>query len=405
MTPTRREFLATSAATAAMMMAAREANAQSPNGRINLGVIGCGGRGNGIIKECLEVQDKTNVQFVALCDVWKKNLDSTQARLEKESGTKLKTFSRHQDLLALPEVDAVIIATPDFAHCPVLIDAANAKKHAYCEKPMAKRLEDATGALDAVTSNGVICQVGTQRRSWGQWTAAAKVIQSGALGEVVKCDTSWQDNGPRWKRDYSDVCQEDVDWDQYLLYLPKREFDPRFFRLWHLYRELSVGLVGLLGSHLIDVATWFMEDPLPKSCTGMGALQVWKEREHYDHEQILYEYPKGFLLQWSSTLANSNFPAENTFLGTRGTFDTKTWTLRGDGGGEDKIAEPLKIEAEEVTTHVEDWVQCIRDNNPKTRADIHAGYAHSIASIMGAMACRDGKRYVYEHENRAIVEG
>ncbi len=266
-------------------------------------------------------------------------------------------------------------------------------------------MEDANAALDAVLENGVVCQVGTQRRSEGRHQAAAKLIQSGVLGKMIKCDCGWHDNGPRWKRDFSNVKEQDVDWDQYLMYLPKREFDPRMFRLWHLYKECSVGLVGLLGSHLIDIATWYNDDPMPLYSVGVGENIVWTERENTDTQECLFYYPKGFILQYSSRLGNSNRGPENTFYGTRGTFDTASWIARGEGGGEDKIQDPIKVEPEPGVGHVENWIECIRANNPKTNADIHTGYAHSVASIMGSLACDTGDRMMFDRENRIVKAG
>jgi len=405
MEPTRREFIAGAAGATAGALFASRRPAYSANERLGVGLIGCGGRGNFVLDQCIKGRETLNLEFPAVCDVWQVNLRKTARKIERATGREPKTFTRYADLLALPEVDCVIIATPDFAHCPILTDAARAKKHAYVEKPMAARMEDANAALDAVLENGVVCQVGTQRRSEGRHRAAAKLIQSGVLGKMIKCDCGWHDNGPRWKRDFRNVKQEDVDWDQYLMYLPERPFDPRMFRLWHLYKECSVGLVGLLGSHLIDVAAWYNDDPLPLYSVGVGENIMWTERENTDTQECLFYYPKGFILQYSSRLGNSNRGPENTFYGSRGTFDTASWIARGEGGGEDKIEQPIKVEPEPGVGHVANWIECVRANNPKTNADIHTGYAHSVASIMGSLACDTGDRMVFDRESRMVKEG
>ncbi len=401
MKTTRREFIAASAAA----LAAAQAWGQSPNERLGIGLIGCGNRGNAHLGDLINLREAHNLQVVALCDVWKKNLDAAQARVQKESGAAPKTFTRFEELLALPEVDAVVIATPDFAHSPMLIAAANAKKHAYCEKPMAVRLEDANGAVDAVEQHQIVCQMGTQYRSGGGHMAGAKLIQAGALGKMIKCHTTYNDCGPRWIRPFDEVKAEDVDWKQYLMYLPDQPFDPRKFRLWHLYKDCTVGLIGLLGVHPIDVAHWYTEDPLPLSAVGMGAKIAWTDREHLDTQECTLAYPKGHILQFSSRLGNANGGPQNVFFGTKGTFDTESWTLRGDGGGDEKIGTPLTVEPEKAPGHMENWLQCIREKNRKTRADVHAGYAHSIASIMGARACETGRRMIYNAQSRTITEG
>ena len=405
MEPTRREFIVGAAGATASALFASETGAQSANERLGVALIGCGGRGNYILGECLKRRKTRNLEFPAVCDVWKVNLESTAARIEEATGRMPRTFTRYADLLALPEVDCVIIATPDFAHSPILTAAAEAKKHAYVEKPMASRMEDANAALDTVLKNGIVCQVGTQRRSDGMHVAAARLIQSGVLGKMIKCECGWHDNGPRWERDFSDVRQEDVDWEQYLMYLPARKFDARMFRLWHLYKECSVGLVGLLGSHLIDIATWYNDDPLPRYAVGMGENIVWTERENTDTQECLFYYPKGFLLQYSSRLGNSKRGPENVFYGTRGIFDTESWVARGNGGGADKIEEPIKVEPIRAMDHVDNWIRCVHAGNPRTHADIHTGYAHSVASIMGSLACDTGHRMGFDPEARIVKGG
>lgn len=410
---TRREFIMKTAAGVATGLAARRGGAQSANDRLGVALIGCGGRGASLFEEAAKQRESYNLEFPAICDVWRVNLEKMAARIEKETGKKPKTFTRYADLLEQPEVDAVFIATPDFAHCPILADAARAKKHAYVEKPMATRMKDANKALDAVLENGIICQVGTQRRSEGRYRAAANLIQSGILGTLVKCECGWHDKGPRWLRGYDDVKKADVDWDQFLMYLPKEPFDARKFRCWHLYRDCSVGLVGLLGSHFIDLAVWFTQDPLPRTAVGMGAHIVWTDRENYDSQECLFHYPKGHMVQYSSRLGNAARPyargadeAYNiVFYGTKATWEDGTWTISGEGGGEGGLEQPVVVEREPSVSHVGNWFQCIRDNNPHTNADVYAGYAHSVASIMGTVACEQGRRVTFDLKHRIIKKG
>jgi len=403
MLTTRRNFMAGAAAAGTAFFIGNAA--AKPNDRLGIAFIGCGIRANNHLDELWRKMDALNIEVRALADVWKVNLEKTADKIKEKTGKRPQTFQRYGDLLALKDVDAVFITTPDFAHCPILVDAAKAGKHAYVEKPMASTLADANAAVDAVTTSGIVCQVGTQRRSEGVHIAAAKLMQSGVLGKLIKADCGWNDNGPRWDRPYDQVRKEDVDWDQYLMHLPKREFDPRFYMCWHLYKECSVGLVGLLGSHLIDVATWYADDPLPQSAVGMGANIVWPDRENFDTQECLFQYPKGFILQYTSRLGNKFIDAENTFYGANGIFDTRTWTARGEGGGKDALKNDIKVEPEKSPTHIENWLECIRAGNTKTNAAIQAGYAHSVASIMGSAACDTGKRMIFDAEKREIREG
>ena len=427
----RRAFLRTSATTAAglTVLSALPRQGQGANDRLRLGLIGCGNRGNYLLGETLRIASSHNVEVAALCDVWTVNLEKTVARLASVQATKPRTFARYTDLLALKDVDAVIIATPDFAHTPVLIDAIKAGKDAFVEKPMATVLEHAKTAQKLVKEKSAIVQVGTQRRSDRRHQEGAKLIQSGILGTVSEVEAAWHDAAPRWARDYSDVKAADVDWDQYLMFLPKEPWNPARFRRWHLYKDFTVGTPGLLGSHLVDVATWFMGDPLPTSAVAHGGVYVWKDgREHADTLDCIVEYPKGFIVNYSTRLGNKHAIPEVIFYGTKGTFDTESWTARGEGGGEGALATPVTVEPPkkeaapasagaanaassgqldqrvEGEGHVRNWVECVRSRKTPN-APIDVGYAHSVMSIMCFKAWDSGRRQVYDPVAMEIKAG
>ncbi|MBI3119693.1 MAG: Gfo/Idh/MocA family oxidoreductase, partial [Candidatus Hydrogenedentes bacterium] len=222
MQTTRRQFMAASAAAA---LYAGGAGAQGVNERIGIAVIGCGGRGSHHLNELVPRRDELQVEIVALCDVWQKHLQATADWVETETGKRPKTFARFQEVLNLPEVDAVVITTPDFAHTPILIEASNAKKQVFVEKPMSINIEEAVQAVDTVEANKTICQVGTQHRSEGEHIAAARQFQTGILGTLIKAHCTYNDNRARWIRDFSEVREADVDWEKFRMHLPKAPFD------------------------------------------------------------------------------------------------------------------------------------------------------------------------------------
>lgn len=405
----RRDFLSMASAGAAgatlLGIGSHGGHALAANDRISIGVIGAGGRGEYLLGEVKNVAERHNVEITTICDVWRLNRERMAARVKSWTGQEPKTFSRHADVLALKDVDAVIIATPDFQHSRILADAARAGKDAYCEKPMASNMRDARDALHAVLDNKRVVQIGTQRRSEGKFQAGAELIQSGVLGTISEVVTGWNDCNPRWARPYHDVKQEDVDWEAYLLDLPKRPFDAKRFRCWHLYREFTVGTPGLLGSHVIDIAHWYMDDCFPKSCVAHGGVYVWKDgREHADTMECLWEYPKGFLLRYQTRLGNNYPMPEAAFYGTRGTFDTSSWKAIGEGGGDDKLKEEVMVKARESVGHVENWLECLRSRKTPN-ADIRSGYAHSVASIMAFVAWESGRRQIYDPKMEEVREG
>lgn len=405
---TRRRFLKT--ASAAGVLAMTSHRVLGANERLRIGLIGCGSRANEHRKVINDLSVECNTEIVALCDVWKPALEQTAATVTEEFGVKPKTFQRYGDLLALKDVDAVVIATPDFSHSPVLIEAAGAGKHAYVEKPMATKLEDANGAVDAVVKSGIICQVGTQRRSHVPHQNALKIFRSGVLGKISEVECFYNRNTQSWERDASDVQKSDVDWEQFLMNAPQHQFDPRRYRCWHLYEDYTNGLTGLLGSHVIDAAHWFMEDPLCTCGVALGGNFVWRDgRELPDTLEALYLYPKGFMVRFVSRLGNEDCSPCAIFRGTNGTFSTLTLTADGQGGaGPDAIKEPIVAEGagdpwEWAATepHVKNWLECIR-SGATPNADVHAGYAHSLSAIIAFESIKSGKRIDYHAQQRTL---
>ncbi len=411
--PNRRSFLKATVTGAAGAIAAGPILAPprvlGANDRIRIGVIGCGGRGTYLTGVLARLGDASNAEIVAACDVWKKPINVLSAKIKEIYGKAPKTCQRYGDILAMKDVDAVIIATPDFAHSRILTEAAWAGKHAFCEKPMANNMADARAAVDAVEANKIICQVGTQRRSDPRFHKAREIVQSGVLGKISEIECCWNRCVPSWLDDpksYADMREEDVDWDQFLMYLPRRPFDPCRLSCWHLYKDYTIGLVGLLGSHIIDIGTWFMDDPLPLSATGTGATLVWKEkREHDDTVECAYLFEKEFILRYVSRLGNSAGEAETQFRGLKGTFDTATMTATGAGGMKNEaITEPIavgKIDAPD-TDHMRNFLECIRSGK-QPNATVRDGFAHSVCSIMAHTAIDQGRRVRYDPESRAIV--
>ena len=405
--------------------AAAFARVPGANDRLRIGVIGCGNRAASLMSDMFGFMSEENFEFTALCDVWKVNLEKTAAIVKEKTGLAPRRFVRHQDLLAAPGVDAVMVTTPDHGHCPILRAAVEAGKDAFCEKPLARTLEELLTAADAVKRSGRIVQVGTQRRSDGMYMAGAEFLRGGGLGQVSVIDLKWNDAGPRWERQFEEVRREEVDWEGYLLGQSDREWDPRRFRCWHLYRDYSVGVVGLLGAHHTDLVHWCMEDPFPESVTATGGILVWKNREHYDTLEACFKYPKGFLVNYETRFGNSSMRAEAVFYGTGGVLDTTGWSATSEGGVPPGRLEPgnrmypasafVMHEGEQQRLiaklapdqrgidHMRNWVRCIRDRR-LPNATIEHGFSHALAAIMAHRAADTGRRVTYDPATRSIKE-
>ncbi|MBP7937798.1 MAG: Gfo/Idh/MocA family oxidoreductase [Phycisphaerae bacterium] len=387
------------------LLAATQRRGIGPNDRISIGCIGVGDRGFGaLMQEIKGEAAKHNVEITAVCDVWKPNLERAAAKAKEWFGKEPRQFTRFGELLALKEVDAVTIATPDFAHTPIMIEALTAGKDVYVEKPMSIELAGANQALDLARKNERVVQVGTQRRSDGRFKAAAKEWASGGLGMLNRISAAMYVNQPRWARAFDDCKPADVDWDAYLLNQPKRPFDARLLRRWQMYRLGTNGLAGLWMVHYSDSVNMITGSTYPACAVAHGGRYVWEDgREHDDTFHAILEYPlgKGFLMDWAMGLGNST-GVHFTLHGAEGTMDLEAWTVSSAGGKAGRKAETRKMKAEAGESHMGNWLECLRTRK-RPNADIEYGHQHSVATILAALARETGRRQVYDPIKREIT--
>lgn len=401
----RRVFLLESSvafgAISAGMPLAGKASTMSRNDTIGIGFIGVGSRASTHLGEMLEVASRHNVRIAGLCDVWKKAVEAASARVEKATSAAPFTCSRYQDLLARPDIDAVVIATPDFSHGTILNAALEAGKDVYIEKPMTIDLDSANRALDQARAGHRVVQAGTQRRSDGHFRAGAATIASGALGKISRVSAQVNFNEPRWKRDTSDCVAADVDWQAFLLDLPDRPFDAKLLRQWQIYKETSNGMPGLWMTHYADSVHLLTGATSPRSATAAGGIYVWNDgREHADTFHALLEYPEGFLFDWGMGLGNAAGLFYNV-CGTEATLDAERWTIAPE---KTRNAQPAPIEPAGGESHLENWLNCLRSRETPN-ADIMAGHQHVVATVMAAQAFATGRRVTYDAESRSILAG
>lgn len=188
------------------------------NERISIGHIGVGNRGRELAAIVTGLKDSCNAEMTAVCDLWSVNRERAARTSARAYSRSPRSFQYMEDLLALKDVDAVIISTADFQHAPILKLVADAGKDAYCEKPMANVLEEAKAARDAVRSRDLVVQIGTQHRSEPYQTAARDLVASGALGHVSKVEVVWNYHGPRWRgrQEVEQLREEATDWRRWL---------------------------------------------------------------------------------------------------------------------------------------------------------------------------------------------
>jgi predicted dehydrogenase len=414
----RRSFLNQSAA-ALTGSALSYSRIQGANERISLGHIGIGSRGTELAWIVSQLKDKKNVEMTAVCDLWKVNRERAAAKAEAVYGRPPRSLPYFEDLLALKDVDAVLISTPDFAHSPMLKLAAGAGKDAYCEKPMGNVLEEAKAARDAVLARNLIVQIGTQHRSEPYQIATRNLIRTGALGQVTKYEIVWNYHGPRWRGrpEVKQLREEDTDWRRWLLAKPYRPFDPRLYFEFRLYKDFSGGIADQWMSHAIDLVHYFLDDHFPRSVMAHGGIFAWPDgRENPDTFQALLEYPKGFLVSYSTSFGN-DCDSFTRIMGKRATLinvggeGSQRWKLVEEKGTHED--NPFLHRAETNVTlpgntnlaptfigdndlsHMTNWLDCLRSRQ-QPNATVRHGFAHSVAVIMATRAYREGRKLYWD---------
>ena len=395
------------------------------NDRIALGHVGVGNRGRELHRMVSRLKTKYNVETIAVCDLWKVNRERAAVSAERYYGRAPRSFQYLEDLLALKDVDAVVIATPEHSHSPVLKATAEAGKHAYCEKPMGNVLEEVKAARDSVKQRNLVVQIGTQHRSEPYQLAAREVVRSGVLGDVSKYELVWNYNGPRWRGrpEVKQIREQDTDWKKWLMTKPYRPFDPQLYFEFRLYREFSSGIPDQWMSHGIDLVHFFMNEQPPRSVVAHGGVFAWDDgRENPDTFQALVEYPS-FLVSYSTSFGNdsdsfSRIMGKKATLVNIGGEGSPRWKVVEEKGnhednptieraerwvtlpGDDKPG-PINIGDEDLS-HLSNWFECLRSRNMRTNATVDNGFLHSVACIMAAQAFWQGKRVYYDPRSEQI---
>ncbi len=410
----RRNFLkaASTGAVALSLNASIHTRAQGANDRIRLGLIGCGERGRNAHMTGIHPYDKEqNVEFVAVCDPWRVKREEAAARAKEWYGNEPKMFSHYGDLLAMKDVDAVMIASCDHQHMTHLHAAAQAKKDAYCEKPLAMNMEELLKAYDAVKANGIVVQIGTQLRSFASFTGVRDFIKTGALGRISRIEQRRNSTKPYWYGYLKEVKEEDVDWKEFLMHRPFRPFDPVQYSGWYGYRDFSDGPVPGFGAHYLDLVHYVTGAKFASSAVCLGGVFTWKDEHNFtcpDHVQAEWIYPEGFMVSYTTNFGNGS---GNTFriFGENGSIDMLDWnkpyfTTEGAIKGDDGKAEPQPIADVARPDHFLDWLQCLRTRGiPNASMDV--GYLHGVECLMGVIAFDTGQRQVYDVEKREIKAG
>ena len=439
----RRDFLksggAALAATAFASSARSYAAIAGANDRIRVGVVGCGDRmKGGDLPAFQRSANELNFQIVAVSDIWNRRRDEGAAYIEKLCGNRPDAVRNNDELYARKDVDAVIIATADFQHAYHGAEAVKAGRDAYVEKPIAHTMADARMILDAVKQSGRIVQVGTQRRSTPSYIKAAEYIKSGAFGDIVMVEMTWNVNQPgRWRRpkDVPLLKEQDTDWKRYLLNRTMVPFNARHYLEFRLFWPYSSGIPDQWLVHQIDTVHWFTGLPHPRSCVANGGIYLWKDgRTNWDTMTSVFDYgplddpSKGFQVQYTSRFTNSAGGVKELYYSNGGMLDMAKQTVSPTGGLTERFAAEMDMKpnllpsfsllekAETVSTdanmhgdpetaaNMRNWMECVRSRKTPN-APIEAGYSHSVALCMNVAAIQTGEKITFDDKTQQVLAG
>ncbi|MBN1673781.1 MAG: Gfo/Idh/MocA family oxidoreductase [Kiritimatiellae bacterium] len=285
----RRHFLrsAVGAAGAGWMMArsarAQDAPAATPGADpLHVAIIGTGVQGRVLLKDCLKIP---GLRFKAVCDIWAYSQRYARNTLKKYDQL-VSVYEDYREMLEKEtDLDAVIVATPDFVHAEHALACLQAGKHVYCEKEMAHTLQNAASMVAAARNSGKIMQIGHQRRSNPVYRYALEMIdKDNVCGRITNCYGQWNRTAQAkltWPPQY--IIAPDV--------LKKYGYDTMDrFRNWRWFRDFSAGPIADLGSHQIDIFSWFLHAD-PASLVAVGGHDYYPDREWYEDVMTVYEYP------------------------------------------------------------------------------------------------------------------
>ena len=401
----RRQFLG-AASVAGLTTASAYSRVPGANERLRIGVIGCGGMATGHMRNLLKLRESDNCEIVAVCDVYEKRLD---AAAQLTGGTKYKDYRR---LLDSPDVDYVLIATPEHWHYQMTIDAADTGKHIYCEKPMTQTADQAKRVVAKIDSTGVKMQVGVQGMSDDSYQTANEHVKKGVLGKVVLAQIdysrNYEDEFWAYKIDPDLKPGVNLDWKAWLGPARKRPFDPLRYCRWRHYWDYSAGISSDLFIHRVTRIIKSLGLTFPERGVGAGGKFFYRESpaEIPDTLNILLDYPEGLTVQLVSSMANDTGiqhmirGKKATLFFNRNGFEIKPQKLYAD---EMKEIVHTKSGGERVDLHHRNLQAAIRNDAP-LNCDCRLGQYGVVASEIGVLSYRRRQYLAWDRRRQRVVK-
>jgi len=415
----RRSFVKNAAATTGLGLSAMlwSKRVLGAGRRVRCGFIGVGSRGTALLRAVLKCRED-GAEVGRLCDIQKIEVRKALGEVKKsQPGAKVKISTDWHDVVDDDDLDAIFIATPQYLHVPIALEAVEGKFAVYCEKALGYTIQECFDIAKAVEKAGVVFQVGHQRHYSKMYAEAKKLIDGGEIGTVTLIRGQWHRNSEDRR-----PC-----------------IDPAMERLvnWRVYSEYTGGLMSEFGAHQIDVVNWFLGDHIV-SVKAAGGVDWYQDgRDVYDNMSTIFTYPNGVKFVYTSILTNSHQDAVEVFMGTKGTIETSLlfggrvfWepkVLAGaqavgtpipchqcqqeadpdrhmviPGSRPRSPCDPKKVEKKgahspmETLNAVKSFIRCCQTEK-KPDADVKVGRDAAVAALMSNIAAREN-RTVYWSE-------
>lgn len=430
----RRDFLRSATTASAVAAAPALLSQLNPAGKIRVGVIGVGTRGIYLLEE---VQRCPGVEVTWISDLYELNM---QRALKACRNAKVQTTKEWEKAATASDVDAVIIATPDFWHARMTVSASQAKKDVYVEKGLCRTLDEAKAIRKAVRENRVVLQLGHNQNSDPTYIKAREIFESGKLGKVTLARTYIDRTSqyPEWQfytayninQTPAEANAQTIDWNRWIANAPERPFDvERFFR-WRCFWEYGTGIAGDLMSHQWDGVNCVMNIGIPEAVSTHGGLYFWKkDRDVPDQWHVMFEYPKRDLsVQFACTFHNRHQGTNTYILGRDGSMEVggghcrlyeAEWTpdnmarmskLRREASAAGRDPETvtlppvytMKQGEMQVTNHVQNWIDCIRSRDTP-RCGMDRAFDEAVTIVMSVESYFKERKVKWDPVNEVII--
>jgi predicted dehydrogenase len=370
------------------------AHAAPPSDVVVLGVIGSGGRGTLVMTV---FQKDPAVRVGAICDVYEPNLEKAVSTASQVPGTKPKLYRNYKELLADPEIQAVLIATPEHWHTQMVLDALAAGKDVYVEKPLCHTPEEGIKLVEAEKHTKSIVQVGMQRRSYDLFQQGRQVVSAHKLG-TVRMVRSW------WLNNYLDggVARKldgPLDWEQWQGPAPHREFDANRFRQWRFYSDYAGGIVADQGAHVFDGIHMLMGAGYPVAVNASAGKPHKPGVDQPESVVAIAEYPEDFIAVFTINYAAMRYKTRNDQLtqldGDQARMDIGREEFKVFPQGAEEVAS-MQVKSERgfgyaTDLHVQNFLECVRTRKTPT-APMWLAFQAALVVQMANLSLKNGRR-------------